>query len=118
MIWSYPKYQVFREHQQIFDSTAIFSGWYWNLTGSGSPERTTGEIVEQTYFQTLGVVPVLGRTFSADEAGAPNSPPLVVLSHGFWMRRFGGDPAIAGKPLGLNGSRTPFLASCHRASAA
>ena len=103
MIWSYPKYQVFREHQQIYDSTAIFSGWFWNLTGSESPERTTGEIVEHTYFQTLGVVPVVGRTFSADEAGAPNSPPLVVLSHGFWMRRFGSDPAIAGKPLGLNG---------------
>jgi putative ABC transport system permease protein len=103
MIWSYPKYQVLREHQQIFDSTAIFSGWFWNLTGSGSPERTTGEIVEHTYFQTLGVVPVVGRTFSADEAGAPNSRPLVVLTHGFWMRRFGGDPTIAGRTLGLNG---------------
>ncbi len=109
IIWSYPKYQVLREHQQVFDSTAIFSGWFWNLTGSGSPERTTGEIVEHTYFQTLGVVPVLGRTFSPDEAGAPNSPPLVVLSHGFWMRRYGGDLAITGKTLGLNGTPHTIL---------
>jgi putative ABC transport system permease protein len=103
MIWSYPKYQAFREQERVFDSTAIFSGWFWNLTGSESPERTTGEMVEHTYFQTLGVVPVVGRTFAPDEASAPNSPPLVVLSHGFWMRRFGGDPAIAGRSLGLNG---------------
>ena len=109
MIWSYPKYQVFREHQQIFDSTSIFAVWDWNLTGSETPERTTGEIVEQTYFSTLGLVPRLGRTFSPDEAGAPDSPPLVVLTHSFWMRRFGGDPTVVGKALGLNGTPHTIL---------
>ena len=108
MVWSYPKYQVLREQQQIFDSTAIFAGWEWNLTGSGSPERITGELVEQTYFQTLGISPALGRTFSADETAAPNSPPLVVLSYGFWMRRFGGDRRV-GKTLGLNGTPHTIL---------
>ena len=46
MIWSYPKYQVFRENQRGFESTAAFSWWNWNLTGSGSPERVIGELVE------------------------------------------------------------------------
>ena len=83
--------------------------WDWNLTGSETPERTTGEIVEQTYFSTLGLVPRLGRTFSPDEAGAPDSPPLVVLTHSFWMRRFGGDPTVVGKALGLNGTPHTIL---------
>src|SRR4249919_1315198 len=109
MIWSYPKYQVLREQQQIFDSTGIFAGWEWNLTGSGSPERVTGELVEQTYLQTLGIVPDLGRTFSADETATPNSPPLVVLSHSFWVRRLGGDPGAVGKTVGLNGTPHTIL---------
>ena len=109
MIWSYPKYQVLREHQQIFDSTGIFAGWEWNLTGSGSPERVTGELVEQTYFQTLGIVPGPGRTFSADETATPNSPPLVVLSHSFWVRRLAGDPGAVGKTVGLNGTPHTIL---------
>ena len=109
MIWSYPKYQVLREQQQIFDSTGIFAGWEWNLTGSGSPERVTGELVEQTYLQTLGIVPGLGRTFSADETATPNSPPLVVLSHSFWVRRLGGDPGAVGKTVGLNGTPHTIL---------
>jgi putative ABC transport system permease protein len=109
LVWSYPKYQVLREHQTVFDSTAIFVSWEWNLTGSASPERITGELVEQSYFRTLGVSSSLGRTFSADEAATPDSPPLVVLNHGFWMRRFGGDPSIVGKTLGLNGKPHTIL---------
>jgi putative ABC transport system permease protein len=103
IIWSYPKYQVFREHQRGFASTAALSWWNWNLTGSGSPERVIGELVESTYFDTLGLAPHLGRTFSADETRAPGSAPLAVLGHGFWVRRFGEDPAVLGRTVGLNG---------------
>ena len=103
MIWSYPKYQVLRENQRGFASTAAFSWWSWNLTGSGSPERVIGELVESTYFDTLGLTPQLGRTFSADETRAPGSAPLAVLGHGFWVRRFGADPAVLGRTVGLNG---------------
>jgi putative ABC transport system permease protein len=103
MIWSYPKYQVFREHQRTFDSTTIFMSVDWNLTGSESPERLSGELVENTYFHTLGVTPLMGRTFSSDETRSPGSPPLVVLSNGFWMRRLGGNPDTIGRTIGLNG---------------
>ena len=103
MIWSYPKYQVLRENQRGFASTAAFSWWSWNLTGSGSPERVIGELVESTYFDTLGLTPHLGRTFSADETRAPGSAPLAVLGHGFWVRRFGEDPTVLGRTVGLNG---------------
>ena len=103
MIWSYPKYQVFRDHQQGFASTGAFASWTWNLTGAGSPERVTGELVEGTYFGTLGLAPQVGRSFSADETRAPGSVPLVVLAHGFWHQRFGGDASVIGRVVGLNG---------------
>ncbi len=103
VIWSFPKYQVLREHQRAFESTAVFGGWTWNLTGSGSPERIVGEVAESTYFQTLGLTPHLGRMFSAEETRAPGSAPLAVLGHGLWIRRFGADPAVLGRTVGLNG---------------
>ena len=103
MIWSYPKYLLFRDHQQVFQSTAAFSSWNWNITGTDSPERAIGELVEATYFQTLGINPEVGRSFTADETRAPGSVPLAVLGHGLWTRRFGGDRGVVGRDIGLNG---------------
>ena len=103
VVWSYPKYRAFRENQKVFESTALFSSWSWNLTGSESPERVVGELIESSYFQVLGVEAQAGRTFSADETRAPGSAPLAVLGYGFWMRRFGGDRNLFGRTVGLNG---------------
>jgi putative ABC transport system permease protein len=102
-IWSYPKYQAFRERQHAFESSAIFTAWEWNLTGTESPERLTGELVDAPYFPVLGIAPLVGRTFSADETRSPGSAPIALLGHGLWMRRFGSDPAIVGRSIGLNG---------------
>ena len=104
MIWSYPKYQVFRDHQRAFVSTAAFYTWNWNLTGAGAPERVTGELVDATYFSTLGLGPQIGRTFSADETRTPGSVALAILGHGFWTTRFGGDASVIGRTVGLNGT--------------
>jgi putative ABC transport system permease protein len=103
MIWSYPKYGVFRETQRAFESSAIFGGGNWNLTGTDAPERLSGEFVESTYFDVLGVQPAVGRTFSADETRAPGSQPLAMLGYGVWTRRFGADAAVVGRPVQLNG---------------
>jgi putative ABC transport system permease protein len=102
-IWSYPKYLALRDGQRIFESTALYASDDWNITGSDSPERVTGEVVESTYFDVLGIAPRLGRTFAASEAHAPGSAPLVVLAHGFWTRRFGGDAGVIGRTFGLDG---------------
>ena len=103
MIWSYPKYGVFRETERAFESTAIFGGGNWNLTGTDAPERLSGEFVESTYFDVLGVQPAVGRTFTADETRAPGSQPLAMLGYGVWTRRFGADAAVVGRPVRLNG---------------
>ena len=103
IVWSYPKYRVFRDGQRVFEATAVYGSMSWNLTGSASPERITGELVEATYFQVLGLTPQLGRTFSADESRAPGSVPLAILGHSLWTRRFGSDPTLIGRTVGLNG---------------
>ena len=103
IIWSYPKYEVFREHQRVFEQPAAFSSNSWNLTGAGTPARTTGELVESTYFDVLGVRPSLGRAFTSEETAAPGSVPLVMLGYGIWIDRFGGDGSVIGRTIGLNG---------------
>jgi putative ABC transport system permease protein len=72
------------------------------LTGAdGTPEIIPGQSVTASFFDVLGVRPILGRTFlPADEA---NDPSVAVLSEGFWRRRFGADPALVGRDITLNG---------------
>jgi predicted permease len=73
--------------------------------GSGEPERVPGGAVSTNYFQLLGVGTHLGRTFvAADSLPAAERP--VVLAYGFWLRRFGADSSLIGKPITLDG--TPF----------
>jgi hypothetical protein len=73
------------------------------LTGPGGPEQISGVVVGDGTLQALGVQPVLGRWFTADEhtAGAEGGDP-VILSYGMWQRRFGGDPAVLGRALALD----------------
>lgn len=70
------------------------------LLGDGPPERLTRLRVTGNFFPLLGVAPQLGRNFSREET-AWNGPPAVLLTHGFWTRRFGADPDIVGRPLSL-----------------
>ena len=73
----------------------------FNLTGAGEPERFDGRRVSANLFTLLGVQPVIGRAFLPEE-DKPGSR-VVILSEGVWKRRFGGDPAILGRPISLDG---------------
>ncbi|MEK7677772.1 MAG: ABC transporter permease [Verrucomicrobiota bacterium] len=72
------------------------------LTINGQPQWIYGQIATANFFEVLGVKPVLGRTFLAEEDLKPGGHPVLVLSYGFWQRRFGGDPAVIGKTVELN----------------
>ena len=80
----------------------------FNLTGAQEPERVLGARVSSNLFRVLGVQPLLGRTFrDGEDAIALDGPrgadlAIVILSHGLWQRRFGGDPGVLGKPLLLS----------------
>ncbi len=101
--WSYPKYETFRQLQQPFENTAVYRGSGLRLSGTGEPEKINGEFVGAGYFSILGVRPRIGRAFLPEEDTAPGMHPVAVLSHGIWQRRFGGDAAILGKTLTLDG---------------
>ncbi len=85
-----------------------FSGIYatrsnsYNLTGDGDPVRVIALRVTASYFDTLGVKPVIGRAFRPDE-DAPGHDKEIVLSHGFWQRHFGGRETALNETLTLNG---------------
>jgi putative ABC transport system permease protein len=73
----------------------------FTFTGHGDPELAIGHLVSGEFFDLLGSKPALGRTFgTADAAGGNND--LIVLSHLFWQRRFGGDPDIVGRTVTAN----------------
>ena len=73
-----------------------------SLTLDGRPEWVYGQITTANFFDVLGVKPVLGRTFLADEDQKPRGNPVMVISAGYWQRRFGGNPGIVGTAVELN----------------
>ena len=81
---------------------AAFAWWDVNITGINEPERVTGFQVTPGFFRTLGERPVLGRAFTDDE-GREGNTDRVILSHPLWIRRFGGDSAVVGRTVQLNG---------------
>jgi putative ABC transport system permease protein len=87
-----------------FEHLAATQGWDANLTGEGVAERLEGYQVTPEFFPLVGVPPRLGRQIGSADF-QQGTAPVVVLSHGFWQRHMGGDPAIVGKNLLLNGKR-------------
>lgn len=75
----------------------------FNLTGIGEPERALGWRVTPNLFALLGAEPEIGRLPSANDDRASTAP-SAVLGFGYWQRRFGGDPAVVGRVVTLNGS--------------
>lgn len=85
------------------EDAALLEARALNLTGAGEPERLDGAGATASLFDTLGARPALGRTFTADEEQAGKAR-VVVLSHGLWQRRFGGDRGILGRTVTLDGA--------------
>jgi predicted permease len=91
-----------KSRNQVFTDVAATSfGGSFNLTGEGIPEKLTGRSVTANLFSVLGVIPELGRDFRPED-DVPGAAPVTILSHGLWLRRFGGDPQILGKEISLN----------------
>jgi len=98
-------YYDWRARQQVFENMAMVRPVTpFNLTGAGEPERLAGARVTASLCDTLGVTPILGRCFTeAEEREPARASSVVILSHAVWQRRFGGDPAVVGRTIQLNG---------------
>jgi predicted permease len=100
---AYLNFLDWRQETHSFSSIAFYHGEDYNLTGSGEAERASGYLISADFFQTLGVTPVLGRTFLSEEDRL-GAAPVVMISQGFWKRKFASSPDIAGKAITLNGA--------------
>jgi len=94
-------YLDFRDHNHSFSGIAAVGGAGFNLSGGTQPERLRGSRVTVDFFQVLGRTPMLGRTFTAQEAQL-GGPLVAILSYGLWQRRFAGNRDALGQTLKMN----------------
>ena len=99
---AYPNFIDWREQNSTFENIGVYRRQSYNLTGRGEPERLIGAQVSADVFAAVRVSAARGRIFSNDE-DKPGAAPVVVLSHGLWQRRFGGDLSILDQSLTLDG---------------
>ena len=91
----------YRAQIASLDAVVEYHQMWFNLLGQGDASRVQTGVVSADFFDVLGVQPIAGRTFRADD-DAPDAPAVLVLSHAYWQRAFGGDPAIVGRTFEMN----------------
>jgi putative ABC transport system permease protein len=106
--WSNPIWEQIRDRPELFDGAFAWSDTRFNLASGGETEFVDGIWASGGLFDTLGVRPILGRTFTAadDRRGGGPDGPVAVISYDFWQRRFGGAADVVGRTLHVE--RVPF----------
>ena len=98
-------YQEFQRHNQSFQQVASYNPFFGNgeftLTGRGEPRAVLGLMISGNFFQTLGVQPMLGRLFTAEE-NQKGGRAAALLGYAFWQRQFAGDAGVVGQAIILN----------------
>jgi putative ABC transport system permease protein len=107
-VHSFPSYVDYRDGNTTFATMAGYTETSMNLTGTGEPERIFGASTTASFFDVMGVQPLLGRVISPEETTQGNHR-VVVLSHGLWQRRFGGDRGIVGNDIQVNGENRTVI---------
>ncbi len=107
-LFSYPFYRDVQADKRVFtDVTAMESmtnGVHGTIGENSETEAIQARLVSGTYFSTLGVQSILGRTFTEEDDRIPGGSPIAVASYAWWKRRFGGDPSIIGKKMSVGPS--------------
>src|SRR5213596_1483758 len=99
---SFLEYAAYRDRTHLFSNSGVATQRSFNLIGRAEPERIRGAMVMADYLTTLGVKPLLGRAFSADE-DRPGGAPVALIGYSFWQKHFAGSNGAVGQPLNLNG---------------
>jgi predicted permease len=95
-------YFVYREQSRTFDDVGVYRLGQATLTGTGDPEQVPALFITDGVLPILGVAPAAGRPFTTADATA-GQPRTVMLGHGFWLRKFGGDTSVIGRTLQIDG---------------
>src|SRR5215510_10216056 len=99
---SYPNFIDWRARNRVFERIGFFTSGGYKLTAGGETEAVSAGEVTADLFAALRVNAALGRVFT-NEDDKPGAAPVVLLSHGLWQRRFGGNPQVVGKGITLDG---------------
>jgi putative ABC transport system permease protein len=105
---SLPDFRDWEGRNRLFERMAAESYDNLSLSGSQEPEEVMAGLVTPGFFETLGVNPARGRAFLPEE-GEAGADRVIVLSHGLWQRRFGGDPGLVGKTVLVNGANVTVV---------
>src|SRR5262245_13011320 len=105
---SLPNYLSWVERTQSFEALAAFNGRDFTLTEHGDPERIVGSAVTASLFKVLGLAPIAGRPLTGEDE-APGAVPVALLAESWWIRAVGGDPAVVGRTITLNGVRHQII---------
>jgi predicted permease len=101
-------YFIFREQSTTFQDIGMYQDDSVSVTGTAEPERVDSLIVTDGMLPLLGIPPMLGRAFSkADDS--PGAPDTVVLTYGYWRRKWGGDPNVIGKTVVVDGKQRQII---------
>src|SRR5579872_4559707 len=98
-----------RDRQQAFSGALAWSATRFNLATGGEARYAEGLFVSSDFFRVLGVQPLLGRTFGADDDRPGCGTPAAVVSYSFWQRELAGDPAALGRTVSLDGRPFPII---------
>jgi len=98
---SIKEYYTYRKQSADFDGLVEFHQMNFDLLKRGEPDRVAVGGVSPNFFDVLGIAPILGRTFVADD-DAPGAPAVLVVSHSYWQKKFGGDRGIVGQVFEMN----------------
>jgi hypothetical protein len=97
------EFSAWKNESQALAGLAAYAGGQVNLSGALDPERLSSGEVTRNFFSLLGVQLMAGREFTLEE-DRPGGPPVVILSHGLWQRRFGAQPGLVGGSITLDGA--------------
>lgn len=106
-VWGIARHQLpyYKENVDAFEDMALYRAWEVTIPGEGTvrAERVLAASVSASIFSTLRIAPLHGRLLLPED-NIPRTASVVVLSHGYWMRRFGGDPSVVGRMFNIDGT--------------
>ena len=108
-IFSYPLYKGLAKNTAVFDGVIARYAFSASIANHGQTERGSGELVTGNYFDVLGVRPILGRMLSPADDDVQGAHPVVVLSHSYWIRNFGGDAGVLNQAVLVNNTEMTIV---------
>jgi len=108
-IFSYPLYKAMAKNTAVFDGVIARYEFAAGIASHGQTDRGSGELVTGNYFEVLGVRPALGRVLSPADDDVQGAHPVLVLSHAYWTRHFGGDAGVLNQPILVNSTEMTIV---------